>query len=391
MNNNSLNAWPVFDSEEIETVKEILSSGKVNYWTGNQGKNFEVEFSNWIGAKKSIAVANGTLALDLALKALGIGSGDKVIVTPRSFIASVSSVVNAGAEPIFCDINRDSGNIDIDSIEDVITDDTKAIICVHLAGWPCDMDPIISLAKHRKIAVIEDCAQAHGATYKNRHVGTIGDIGCWSFCQDKIMTTGGEGGMVSTNSDDLWEKMWSYKDHGKNYYSVNSQNHPPGFRWVHDSFGTNFRMTEIQAAIGRLQLKKMDTWNKKRQHNAHQLIKILNSYKEFLRTPVCNADSVHAYYKLYTYINYSKIKKGWDRGRIISELNQRNIPCFEGSCSEIYKEKAFEGTTFVPKESLTNAKELGETSIVFLVHPTLTKENIAYMQKTITEVLDMVV
>jgi len=385
-----LNDWPSFDTEEIKVVEEILLSGKVNYWTGDHGKEFEKEFAKWIGSRHSIAVANGTLALDLALKSLDIGEGDKVIVTPRSFIASVSSVINTGAEPVFCDVSKESGNITIDSIESVYSKDVKAILCVHLAGWPCDMDPIMSFAKSKNIYVLEDCAQAHGAKYKGSHVGTIGDIGAWSFCQDKIMSTGGEGGMVATNSEELWEKMWSYKDHGKNFYSVYNKQHPPGFRWLHDSFGSNYRITEYQAAIGRSQLKKMPTWTKSRQRNANKLIEVLNDFQDLIRVPICQKGFEHAYYKLYAYLRIPNLKNGWNRAKILQKFNEINIPCFEGSCSEIYKEKAFIGTDFVPKKDLPNAKELGQSSITFLVHPTLDDEDISYMQEGIKSVLEEV-
>ena len=339
--------------------------------TGNEGKQFEKEFSKWIGVNHSIALANGTLALDLALKALGVKKGDEVIVTPRSFIASVSSVVNAGATPVFADVDLNSGNITAETISSKITSKTKAVICVHLAGWPCDMTPIMKLSKKNNFFVIEDCAQAHGAFYKGRSVGSIGHIGTWSFCLDKIMTTGGEGGMVTTNNRNLWEKMWSFKDHGKSYDAVFKKTHPPGFRWLHESFGSNFRMTEMQSAIGRLQLKKLNSWTLKREKNAQLLETAFKKYPNLLRTTRCPENSRHAYYKYYSYLITDGLKKGWDRQSLILEINKLGIPCFEGSCSEIYLESAFNGTKFKPKKRLPNAKELGKTSIMFLVHPTL--------------------
>ena len=260
MKKRTLGSWPNFSKRESEVAKNIILSNKVNYWTGSQGRKFEDEFSKWVGVNYSIALANGTLALELALKALKLNSKDEVIVTPRSFIASVSSVVSIGAKPVFADVNINSGNIEAENIKKAITPNTKAIICVHLGGRPCDMDPIMKLARKNKIYVIEDCAQAHGASYKGKAVGSIGDIGAWSFCRDKIMTTLGEGGMVTTNSKKLWKSMWSYKDHGKSYDAVYKKNHPEGFRWLHESFGSNYRMTEIQAAVGRIQLEKMSKW-----------------------------------------------------------------------------------------------------------------------------------
>ena len=259
MDNNLLN-WPSHTREEIEAVSQVLRSNKTNYWTGQEARLFESEYSAFVNTEYAVALGNGTLALDLALVALEVGIGDEVIVTSRTFLASVSSIVNCGAKPVFADIDIDTQNISIHTIREVLTENTKAIICVHLAGWPCDMDPIVELAKMNDLFIIEDCAQAHGAIYKGSPVGSLGDIGCWSFCNDKIISTGGEGGMVTTNSKELWSKMWSYKDHGKDFDTVYNTNHKPGFRWLSKSFGTNWRMNELQAAIGRMQLKKIDDW-----------------------------------------------------------------------------------------------------------------------------------
>ena len=239
MLNTPFSPWPSFTQEEANAAQEVLLSNKVNYWTGTEGHQFEREFAEFSNCEYAVALVNGTVALDLALKSLDIGNGDEVIVTSRTFLASVSSIVNASAVPIFADVDRDSQNITVESIQAVLSSATKAIICVHLAGWSCDMDPIMALAAEYDLSVIEDCAQAHGAKYKGQSVGSIGHIGCWSFCQDKIMTTGGEGGMVTTNDRELWSKMWSYKDHGKSWEAVYEQEHPPGFRWLHDSFGMN--------------------------------------------------------------------------------------------------------------------------------------------------------
>jgi dTDP-4-amino-4,6-dideoxygalactose transaminase len=231
--NTFFSPWPRFSAKEAEAVASVLLSNRVNYWTGNEGKSFEQEYAAWAGVAHAIALANGTVALDAALAALGIGSGDEVVVTPRSFLASVSCVVNAGGVPVFADVDRDSQNITAQSIQRVLSPKTRAIICVHLAGWPCEMDAIMELAAERGLVVIEDCAQAHGARYRGRSVGSFGHVGAWSFCQDKIMTTGGEGGMVTTNDRELWSKMWSLKDHGKSWEAVYERQHPPGFRWLH--------------------------------------------------------------------------------------------------------------------------------------------------------------
>lgn len=388
--------WPSFTQEEADAVSQVLLSNKVNYWTGTECREFEKEFAAWAGTDYAVALANGTLALDVALQAMGIGEGDEVIVTPRSFIASVSTVVNAGAMPVFADVEADTGNISARTIAPHITDKTKAIICVHLAGWPCDMDEIMALAKQHNLWVIEDCAQAHGAKYKGKPVGSIGHVGAWSFCQDKIMTTGGEGGMVTTNDKALWQKMWEYKDHGKNYDSIYHKQHPPGFRWLHDSFGTNWRMMEIQAVIGRIQLKKMAEWTKIRTQNANILRDALTQFageQQFLRIPniefhqVMGGDSVHAYYKYYVYVRPENLPENINRDDILNALNEKKIPCFSGSCSEIYLEKAFDNHPSRPKARLTVAKELGETSLMFLIHPTLTTNEMQTIATTTVDVL----
>jgi dTDP-4-amino-4,6-dideoxygalactose transaminase len=398
MSMEKFSAWPLFTKEESNAIQHVLLSNKVNYWTGDECRRFEQDFAIWCNTNYAIAVANGTLALDLSLRALGVSLGDEVIVTPRTFIASVSCVVNAGAIPIFADVDPNSGNITAESISRVITKKTKAIICVHLAGWPCDMDPIMALAKLNNIKVVEDCAQAHGAVYKGRPVGSIGDIGAWSFCQDKIMTTGGEGGMVTTNDESLWRKMWAYKDHGKSYEAVYEREHPPGFRWVHESFGTNWRMLEVQAVIGRIQLKRMRQWTAKRKKNAMNIFEAFESFKA-IRIPKfrCNLDCAfdcatsstcqNAYYKCYVYVDENYLSLGWTRDRIIDEINKRGIPCFQGSCSEVYLEKAFDKTPFKPQARLPVARALGETSLMFLVHPTLSEDNIDQAISAIKDVM----
>jgi dTDP-4-amino-4,6-dideoxygalactose transaminase len=396
MLNTQFSPWPSFTQEEADAVSQVLLSNKVNYWTGTECREFEKEFAAWAGTDYAVALANGTLALDVALQAMGIGEGDEVIVTPRSFIASVSTVVNAGAMPVFADVDNNTGNISATTIAPKITDKTKAIICVHLAGWPCDMDEIMALAKQHNLWVIEDCAQAHGAKYKGKPVGSIGHVGAWSFCQDKIMTTGGEGGMVTTNDKALWQKMWEYKDHGKNYDSIYHKQHPPGFRWLHDSFGTNWRMMEMQAVIGRIQLKKMAEWTKIRTQNAKILRDALTQFageQQFLRIPdiefhqVMGGDSVHAYYKYYVYVRPENLPENINRDSILNALNEKKIPCFSGSCSEIYLEKAFDNHPSRPNARLTVAKELGETSLMFLIHPTLTTTEMQTIATTTVDVL----
>ena len=389
MLNTSLSPWPSFASDEVEAASKVLQSGRVNYWTGEECRQFERDFSAWCGTNHAVAVANGTLALDLALKALHIGPGDEVIVTPRTFIASVSCVVNAGATPVFADVERDSGNLSAETIRPHISNRTRAVIAVHLAGWPCDMDSILSLSNEHGFKVIEDCAQAHGARYKGRSVGSLGHVGAWSFCQDKIMTTGGEGGMVTTNDFSLWRKMWSFKDHGKDWDAVYNKSQPNGFRWVHNSFGTNWRMLEVQGAIGRVQLKKMRDWTLARNSNAERIWNTCRRYPA-VRVPefLCNATKcakdcarasgcVHACYKCYVYVQPEFLNDGWNRDRIVSELSHRSVPCYQGACPEIYLEKCFENANQGAQERLPIARELGDTSLMFLVHPTLTDVDMA--------------
>lgn len=386
MLNTPFSPWPSFSEEEAEAVKNVLLSNKVNYWTGSACREFEQEFAAWTGCAHAVALGNGTQALELALKALEIGPGDEVITTPRTFLASASAIVMLGAKPVFADVNLNSGNITAESIASVLTPRTKAVIVVHLAGFPAEMDPIMQLADQHGFKVIEDCAQAHGATYKGRSVGSIGHIGAWSFCQDKIMSTGGEGGMVTTNDERLWSAMWSYKDHGKSFEAVYRRTHPPGFRWLHESFGTNWRMIEVQAVIGRIQLKRMAEWTAKRQANTKRIDDVARQF-DVVRTVEVPAGCEHACYKHYLYARPENLSRGWIRDRIVDEINARGVPCYQGSCSEVYLEKAFDGTGWRPEPRLPNAKLLSETSLMFLVHPTLTDEEMEKACDVLSEVL----
>jgi len=388
MLNTNFAPWPSFSEEEAEAVKQVLLSNKVNYWTGQECREFEKEFAAFADCSHAVALGNGTQALEVALHAVGVGPGDEVITTPRTFLASASAIVMLGAKPVFADVDLNSGNISADSIEAVLSEKTKAVVVVHLAGFPAELDAIMELSEKRGFKVIEDCAQAHGARYKGKSVGSIGHIGAWSFCQDKIMSTGGEGGMVTTNDENLWSSMWSRKDHGKSYDAVYNQEHPPGFRWLHNSFGTNARMTEMQAAIGRIQLRRMPDWTAKRQANAAAIAAASKNF-DVVRTVEVPADHEHACYKHYLFVRPEKLAAGWSRDRIVDEINSRGVPCFQGSCSEVYLEKAFDDTGWRPEPRLPNAKELGETSLMFLVHPTLADNEMAKACVVINEVLGL--
>ncbi|GFE58631.1 DegT/DnrJ/EryC1/StrS aminotransferase family protein [Geobacter sp. AOG1] len=377
--------WPFFDADEIAAASAPLQSGKVNYWTGAEGREFEREFAAFTGCSHAIALANGTVALELALYALGIGPGDEVITTSRTFIASASCIVMRGATPVIADVDPVTQNITADTIRPHITPRTKAIIAVHLAGWPCDMGSIMELAREHGLKVIEDCAQCHGATYKGRPVGSLGNVAAFSFCQDKIMTTGGEGGMLTTNDPHLWERAWAFKDHGKSFDAVYNRQHAPGFRWLHESFGTNWRMTEMQSAIGRVQLRKLPEWTAARQRHAAILTEGLSQIPA-LRLTIPPPEIGHAYYKYYIFVRPEMLKDDWDRDRIMNAVAAEGIPCFSGSCSEIYREKAFDGLR--PAERLAVAKELGETSLMFLVHPTLCDEDMRDTVRAVEKVFN---
>jgi len=366
--------WPVFAADEIEAVAEVLRSGKVNYWTGVQIEEFEHEFAQFVGVKYAVALANGTAALELALYALGIGPGDEVVVTSKTFIASASCVVRVGATPVIADVDPDSQNITAASIAAVLTTRSRAIIAVHLAGWPCEMDAILALAKERGLFVVEDCAQSVGARYRGRQAGSWGHIGAFSFCQDKIITTGGEGGMLVTNSREIWDKAWSYKDHGKSYAAVFEREHPLGFRWLHESFGSNWRITEMQAVIGRLQLQKLPQWLTERRRNAVLLNKGLANVPG-LRLALPPAHCEHAYYKYYAFVREDMLRPGWGLERILEALNAEGIPSSVGACSEIYREKAFVDAKLGPKHPLPVANQLTNSSLMFMLHPGLNAQD----------------
>ncbi len=378
--------WPQFSEEEIAAAGRVLASGKVNYWTGPEGRQFEEEFAAYTGCQHAIALANGTVALELALHALELRPGDEVVVPSRTFIASASCVVACGGVPVMADVDRDSQNLTAETVAEVLTPRTRGIIAVHLAGWPCDMDSILALARSRNLFVVEDCAQAHGARYRGKPIGSLGDMAAFSFCQDKILTTAGEGGMLVTNRTELWDRAWRYKDHGKTPEAF-YQPQPAGtqFRWLHESFGTNMRMTEIQSALGRIVLRKLPGWTRQRQAHTAALRKACQAFPA-LRTPEFPAEVEHACYKFYTFVRPECLATGWSRDRILEEIRSLGVPCFSGSCSEIYLEEAFP-EAWRPRTRLPHARELGETSLMFLVHPTLTENNIARTQAAIQQVL----
>ena len=389
MLNTPFPPWPSFEEDEAAVVADVIRSNRVNYWTGDEARTFEREFAAWVGTPHAVSLNNGTVALEAALRALGIGPGDDVIVTPRSFLASVSCVVFVGATPVFADVDPDTQNLSAATIAPMMTGRTRAILPVHLAGMPCDMDAIMELAASAGASVIEDCAQAHGARYKGRMVGSLGTIGAWSFCQDKIMTTGGEGGMTTTADPELWSAMWSYKDHGKSWEAV-QRPHTRGYRWLHESFGTNGRMLEVQAVLGRMQLARMAETTRRRRANAEWIWAAARECPG-LRVPAVPDWAEHAAYRAYVFVEPDALKAGWSRDRIVDEIVGLGVPCYTGSCSEIYLEKAFEGTPWRPASRLPVAKQLGETSLMFLVHPTLEGEHLGKTCDALRRVMSMAV
>ena len=366
-------AWPVFGPEEIEATVSVLRSGRVNYWTGDQGRLFEHEFAESCEVKHAVAVANGTVALELALRAFGIGPGDDVVTPCRSYVASASCVAVCGAKPVMADVDRDSQTITLDSVRSAITARTKAIIAVHLGGWPCELGPIRQFAAERGVMVIEDCAQAQGARYKGAPVGSVGHAAAFSFCQDKIMTTGGEGGMLVTNDDLAWQRARSYRDHGRRYDDCNAGTNAIGYRWVYDSVGTNWRITEMQSAIGRTGLRRVEANVERRRAIASRLNDAFADVAA-LRRAIPPEQVDHVYYRYYVFVRREQLRPGWDRDRVLRAILAEGIPCFTGSCPEIYRERGFESTR--PARPFSIAPELGETSLAFLVHPTLSDSDI---------------
>ncbi len=363
--------WPHFEGADIEAVADVLKSGKINRWTGGKNLEFEEALCENIGTRYAIAVSNGTTALELALVGLGLKRGDEVITTCRTFMASASSVAVLGGVPIVADVDENSQNFTASTVEPLITEKTKGIIAVHHMGWPCEMDEIMRLAKERGLWVIEDCAQAHGAKYRGKSVGSIGNVGAWSFCQDKIITTGGEGGAVTTNDRDLYLKMWSYKDHGRDYDLVYNTPHPEGFRWLLESFGTNMRMTEMQAVLGINGYKNLPEWHARRTEFA-KILDARLSRVETLRTATAPDYVEHAHYKHYFFTRPEMLKDGWNAARIISEINAAGVPAFSGTCWNISQENCFKKAGLSKDESqLPAAARLRDTGIMTLIHPTL--------------------
>jgi dTDP-4-amino-4,6-dideoxygalactose transaminase len=386
----NISPWPHYEADEIDAAMQTLKSGRVNYWTGELGKKFEKTYAAHIGRRYGIALSNGTVALELALRALGISAGDEVIVASRSYVASASCVKLVGAKPVFADVDINSGNISPETIQALISSKTKAIIPVHVGGWPCDMPDIMDLANQHNIKVVEDCAQAHGAFVGNKPVGAWGHAAIFSFCQDKIISTGGEGGLLLLDDEAAYKVAWAYKDIGRSYDAVYHKEYTAGFRWLVETAGSNFRMTEFQSAIGLKQLQKLPDWIAKRNSNANALIEVLKQF-DFIEVPtlaVSNGNR-NAYYRLYAKVKHNTNLNGLTgqvlRDYIIEQFTLSGVPCFSGSCAEIYREKLF--ADLAPKNRLTNAAIFSESAFCFLVHHTISNEQLQLMKKNVDHVL----
>lgn len=392
LNHPNISPWPYFENDEIEAANKTLISGKVNYWTGDLGKQFEVAYAKSVGKKYGIALSNGTVALELALRVLGIKAGDEVIVTSRSYVASASCVVLLGAVPVFADVEFESGNISAETIDPLITNKTKAIIPVHVGGWPCNMPEIMDLAAKYDLKVVEDCAQAHGAAIGGKPVGAWGHASIFSFCQDKIISTGGEGGMLLLDDEAAFKQAWAYKDIGRSYDAVYHRQHPAGFRWLTESAGSNFRMTEFQAAIGLKQLGKLSRWVEKRNQHANAIIEVLKSFN-FISVPVLNSNTgnQNAHYRLYATVNPNYkavfIENESLRDTVVNQLVKEGVPCFSGACSEIYREKLFIDLGYTPRKPCKNAEFFSEQAFCFLVHHTITSSQMDHITAIIRSTL----
>ena len=379
--------WPNFSKKLILKINQILRSGKINYTNGSYGKKFEKEFSKFVGNNYSIAICNGTAALEVAIKSLKLPRNSEIIVPARSFFSSASCIVNTGYKPVFVDVDTLSQNICIKNLKKKITKKTKAIICVHLAGLPCDMISIRKIASKHKIKIIEDCSQAHGASLYNRQVGSFGDVSTWSFCTDKIISTLGEGGMISTNNKSIYEFCKRYINHGSN---PKKQSFSEKFLYNKDYFGTNLRITEIQSFAGLDQLKNLKFTQKKREIIASDYYNLISKYKNYFYSYYPPENIKSAWYRFYFFVRTDIKNYKNTRFKIINRLKRNKLKCFTGSCPEIYLEKSFRKLKNFKIKRLTNSKILGETSIALDINHTLTysnhKKNLTILNKIIQQI-----
>jgi dTDP-4-amino-4,6-dideoxygalactose transaminase len=338
---NKLVPWPRFDDSAVKAVEDVLRSGKVNYWTGPKGMEFEREFANWQGSRFAVSCANGTAALHIALSALGIGPGDEVIVPSYSFIATSFSVVQAGAIPRFADVNIDDHCISIGSARKLVTDRTKAVIPVHLYGNVCDLDKVLAFAGEHNVFVIEDNAQGVGGSYKGRKTGTIGHIAACSFCQNKTFTTGGEGGMITTDDEDLAWQARSFRDHGYDVKDrLNLLAAEQKLSYIHNLVGWNYRMTEMQSAIGLAELARIDSWNlPNRRRNAHIIMDALDDLPQIRYKPLDTADRQNGWFALAFSLDIENMTCGIDE--FVRAAVAEGAPCGKVFWPQCHTERAF--------------------------------------------------
>ncbi|MBT0667225.1 DegT/DnrJ/EryC1/StrS family aminotransferase [Novosphingobium profundi] len=377
--------WPCHEEDEIAAACAVLRTGRVNALVhGEHTREFAREFAAYVGMPSGVCVANGTVSLEIALKALGIGPGDEVIVPARSFFATASAVMASGASLAFADVEPVSQNIDPASVERLIGPRTRAVICVHLAGWPCDMDRLVGLCEAHGLSLIEDCAQAHGAQWRGRRVGAFGAAASFSFCTDKIMSTGGEGGLILLRDPAVWETAWSIKDHGKDHALLHDgQGRPGEFRYVHERPGSNHRMTEMQAALGRCQLAKLEGWLARRRENAEALHRALAGIPG-LTLPAPPPHVRHAWYKFYVQLDEDQARR---RMAIIAALHERGIPAGSGACPDMSREHALARWPWRSDAGLATAQALGQRTLMFPCDQTLAASDMARMADALAQVL----
>lgn len=397
--------WPQLDEKSFQEVVKVLKSGKVNYWTGPKGMEFERAFAEWEGAKMAISCTNGTAALHIAIASLGIGPGDEVIVPSYSFIASSFAVVQAGAIPVFCDVTDDH-TINPDEIEKKITHRTKGIVVVHLYGVVADMGLILEIAKKYNLKVIEDCAQCIGGEYKGIKTGVIGDVGCFSFCQSKHFTTGGEGGMVVTNDEDLGWECRSFRDHGYDVRTrMNLLELEEKLPYIHNRVGFNYRMTEMQSVIGLNELARFNSWNlKRRLKYAKMYDQAFEGLEGIKKLPYNSPERKNAYWWYPIILDIDKLNIKADG--FIKELTARGIPCYGIQWPEAYEEAAYKelrgfGTAQFPfkskeytdgnidytKEICPNARRLRDCTFSLFLHPSWEEEHIQCCIDNVKELL----
>ena len=364
-----LPSWPSFDEAAIRAVDETLRSGKVNYWTGKRGMEFERRFADWQGSRYAISTTNGTSALHVALTALGIGPGDEVIVPSYTFIASSFSIVQAGAIPRFADVNLADHCLSVESAEALVTARTKAVMPVHLYGNVADMDAINAFAKRHNLFVIEDNAEAFGGVYKGKKTGTLSDIAGCSFCQSKTFTTGGEGGMVTTDNEDLAWLARSFRDHGYDVKDrLNLLELEQKLSYIHNMVGWNYRMTEMQSAIGLAELDRIDTWNMpRRKRNAHIIMDILADEPLVKYRPIDTPERQNGWFVMAFSLDIENMR--CDINEFVAAAGAEGAPCWRVFWPQCHTEQAFSAHNAYGRSGFPfNSREYADPASVDYTH-----------------------